>query len=1427
MRQMCRLLIVVNFLFNVASAVIVEAVATVSVSPASVQSPAVGRQLTISLKIANGVNVAGYQATVVFDTTALRYVTSAKGNYLPADALFFPSVSGNQVTLVATTLVGESNGAGTLATVTFEVIAVKASTLRLTGVLLSDGEGNASRPQVKNGQINAPVVPGVNKPDLVVQSPRVSKSTLSPSESFTLSAIVVNGSSRRAPGTMLRYYRSTDSTISKSDTQVGTDAVSIPSGFNFKRESITLNAPSAPGTYYYGACVDTVPNEADTTNNCSTAVSVTVVSATINKPDLVVQSPHVSKRILSPGESFTLSATVRNRGSGRAAATTLRYYRSINNTISRSDTQVGTGAIGFGGLASITLNAPLTPGTYYYGACVDTVPNEADTTNNCSTAISVIVQSKRVTIPDTNLRAAIEKALRKASGATITTADMARLTTLNARNANIRVLTGLEHATNLRRLDLGGVWGNNSNSVSDISAVAGLTNLTRLSLSDNNISDISAVARLINLIHLSLGGNNVSNISALTRLTNLTYLSLYNNNISNISALTRLTSLTDLSLRNNTISDISSVARLTNLRRLHLGGNNISDISPLVSNRGLGQGDEVDVRGNPLNAVSVNTHIPTLQRRRVEVKFDPPQTVNIPDTNLRAAIEKELGKASGATITTADMARLTRLHAPNASIRVLIGLEHATNLKYLNLGGNTISDISVVSGLTHLTRLYLGGNTIPDISALTDLTNLTQLGLYNSKIVDISPLVSNTGLGRGDAVNVRGNPLNAVSINTHIPTLQRRGVNVQFDPPQAVNIPDVKLRAAIEKELGKASGATITTADMANLTRLFSAAFGVQEANIRNLTGLEHATNLTDLRLEFNSISNISAVSRLNNLTRLELGYNTISDLSPLSDLTNLTVLLLWDNSISDISAVSRLTNLTGLYLQDNTISDLSPLVLNTGLGQGDLVNVKGNPLNAASINTHIPTLQRRGVTVEFDSPQDVSIDGTVDVLIYMGDVSWIEPHEATVEAETTKHLLQSAGIQAEITQNENAVKQWMLQTNSDSSVDVLIIYGILPTTIYPPENVMPEGSVAERWIETSDGNTILNHADYLGFQSTVWRNNPQGPGVAGHLNQAAALQNLMDTLGIFISVERDNISMFVTPEGRTLTPSLVDFRSDRPFPLNQLEGNWFAEKILASNTGNAQATLADPVVLRDGNRGRIAIVHQTELEDNPKGEVAAEIIINYLMDESAPLPVPDEDVNRDGVVDAKDLGLVIASLGQKGQNVADVNGDGVVDNQDIILVAAAFDAVGAAAPSLHSLETLEGLTAAEVQHLLTQARHKALTDPTYLRGIAVLEQLLALLLPKETALLPNYPNPFNPETWIPYHLSNASDVAITIYDVRGVVVRRLALGHQQAGYYTDRSRTAYWDGRNQVGEPVASGVYFYTLTLGDFTATRKMLIRK
>ena len=231
-------------------------------------------------------------------------------------------------------------------------------------------------------------------PDLLVDTPTVSESAPAAGDRFTLNATVRNQGNGSSEFTRLRYYRSTDPTITTSHTEVGTDSVSGLSSSGSSDESISLTAPSDPGTYYYGACVDMVSGESDTANNCSPAVTVTVGAAPA--PDLVVDMPTVDVSAPAAGARFTLSASVRNQGNGASAFTTLRYYQSTDSTITAGDTAVGTDSVSRldalgSGAESISVTAPSTPGTYYYGACVDSVSGESDTTNNCSGAVTVTV----------------------------------------------------------------------------------------------------------------------------------------------------------------------------------------------------------------------------------------------------------------------------------------------------------------------------------------------------------------------------------------------------------------------------------------------------------------------------------------------------------------------------------------------------------------------------------------------------------------------------------------------------------------------------------------------------------------------------------------------------------------------------------------------------------------------------------------------------------------------------------------------------------------------------------------------------------------------------------------------------------------------------------------------------------------------------
>ncbi len=497
----------------------------------------------------------------------------------------------------------------------------------------------------------------------------------------------------------------------------------------------------------------------------------------------------------------------------------------------------------------------------------------------------------------------------------------------------------------------------------------------------------------------------------------------------------------------------------------------------------------------------------------------------------------------------------------------------------------------------------------------------------------------------------------------------------------AVDIPDPNLRAAITTILGKTPGAPITPSGMATLTRLEA-----PESDIRDLTGLEGATNLKELHLWRNSVSDLTPLAGLTKLTGLYIGGSSASDLSPLVGLTNLRRLALNNNRVKDLSPLAGLINLRWMRLVSNNISNLSPLVANTGLGSGDEIDVRSNPLDYASIKTHIPALQSRGVTVEFDN----------------------QAHPA------------------------------LLKISGDNQKGAALVSLSQPFVV-----------------EAQDEN-------------------------------GSALTGV-------------SVTFAVTAGGGTLSTTIT--RTDE--------------------NGRAQSTLT-----LGPNLG-------TNTVQISAAGIEVPATFHAVSDTEAPSIAAD--VNNDGSINILDLIVIASEFGNQEQNLAaDASGDGVVNVLDLILVAGMFDEV-AAAPTAHP-QIPETLTAVEVQSWLTNARALEIRNPIMKRGFLVLEQLLISLTPKETKLLANYPNPFNPETWIPYRLAEDAFVTLVIYDPSGRAIRTLDVGHQIASAYENRSKAIYWDGKNDLSEQVASSVYFYQLRVensrseteaGDYSATRKMVILK
>ncbi len=526
-------------------------------------------------------------------------------------------------------------------------------------------------------------------------------------------------------------------------------------------------------------------------------------------------------------------------------------------------------------------------------------------------AVEAADSETAVHVPDAVLRKAVEEALGKEADEPITRGDMATLRRLEAQG--VRQLTGIEYAVNLDLL------GATDGTVSDLAPLSGLTSLRELWLHDNHrISDVGPLAGLNSLETLLLQKNGITDLAPLSGLRSLTRLYVGENPVTDLAPLSGLTSLRELGLFECPVSDLTPLSNLRSLSNLTLSGTEISDLTPL--------------------------------------------------SNLQSLSELELASTGISDLTPlARLASLRWLNLDNNSISDLTelsGLSGLTSLWGLALDFNRIEDLGPLSSLTNLGQLNLVRNHVRDVAPLAGLTSLQRLLLNNNYIVDAEPLARNTGLGDGDRLNLKGNPLSAKSLETDIPTLLQRGVEVLFDDPARdgaelfAAIADPALAAAIVEALtndlnyhghSPYEPHTVDEDDLVDLRILDASnrrievldgldelATGFQQLRVLDLRGnfiaeLSPLAGLTSLRLLHlggNDISDIGPLAGLD-LFLLSLDDNAIEDFAPLADMTPLTSLALDGNSIRDLPALPG--SLRFLYLTDNSISDLSPLA-NLGL---------------------------------------------------------------------------------------------------------------------------------------------------------------------------------------------------------------------------------------------------------------------------------------------------------------------------------------------------------------------------------------------------------------------------------------------------------------------------------------------------------------
>ena len=679
--------------------------------------------------------------------------------------------------------------------------------------------------------------------------------------------------------------------------------------------------------------------------------------------------------------------------------------------------------------------------------------------------------------------------------------------------------------------------------------------------------------------------------------------------------------------------------------------------------------------------------------------------------------------------------------------------------------------------LARLTELIADERGIRNLKGLEHAVRLERIELRRNSISDLSPLA---GLVRLNNIKLRGNKITDVSPLGNL-------INVDWLGLEENAITDLSpLKGLIKLSGIGIEGNPIT--DVSPLAGMLSLE-GIRAWNtsISDFSALAKLSRFRWIELSGSTVTELPSLNGLKTLRRLEINHTHISDISGLSELTQLQELTLHDNLIKDVSPIQNLKNLTHLNLSHNVISNVSPLAGLTNLKELNLNNnaIKNfAPLKGLAEKLYIKARENPGVLqqggpkiagpwlwVQF--PGLEANDFKKDVLAGASGREVTELHIATNGATEGQSVGDSVWTSGKINpEGWNNIGQ-MLGARGDASKT---FYGSV-TLDSPREQETKMFAGSADWHKVWLNGELVNEKlhwnsshDYQEFFPVTLK---QGKNVL-----LVAVWKWDGWVSGYFGFAPDAEYTVLNPGTKfSLSTSATRLRKGDVFTLRLNVAD-------ITDLAGWQTDIAfDPSLLKvngasginEGNflkQGNGRTFFQKGTIKNKQGSVTG---------------IKSARISRGGATgEGRLLSVRFTAL---------ANGQGRV-------VFRNFRAGNSAGETISST----------LPEIIIAVGNTPAAPP---------------LQPDETALLHNYPNPFNPETWIPYQLAVSAEVALRIYAANGALVRTLDLGHQPAGIYWSRSRAAYWDGKNEVGEPVASGIYFYTLTAGDFTATRKMLIRK
>ena len=792
------------------------------------------------------------------------------------------------------------------------------------------------------------------------------------------------------------------------------------------------------------------------------------------------------------------------------------------------------------------------------------------------------------------------------------------------------------------------------------------------------------------------------------------------------------------------------------------------------------------------------------------------QIVEMPDPNLKQAVRETLALSNEMPLTQPEMLRLKTLDARDRQIADLTGLEYATNLTGITLPDNEISDLTPLARLMRLEYLWFWGNPISDLFPLMNLTALKRIDLARCQISDISPLANLTQL---TSINLRYNHIEDISALTNLNQLTELRLN---------------------------SNRIVDVSPLVNLTLL-------ERLEIHNNSITDHspleALSLTHFTYdEICELPRVPIQNRINNRSFPSIftawagiGWSSVLNRPDLSDAEHLALHDVYWSPFFGLrwreteQGMQLMGDLDKARQQRDALAALNPKML-------FIVEIR---MRDAFVNDFYPEdwpywirdengNLRPGIRgqnyylIDFTHPElqeqiveqaiAVAQCGLFDGIFF----DWWNEDRAVL----TNHQVGWTELLPGGNEAEQRARDSILQRIRAAVTPDFLIIGNGNRRKFPRTAPYINGTFMETLRDYDDGYT---HGGLAEIESTLfWAeenlrepqiNCLEGWGVSTESPDSPRNRRWMRVFTTMSLTHSDGYVLYNIGDehdhywydfwdadlGKPIGAKAELYQNAPGLFIREFTNGW----AVYNRSGNAQEiSLAENVTgVASGQTGR---THQLADLD---GEIYLKTVAGQ--------PTSPYDLNMDGVVNVLDLILTAQNLGS---TEGDINGDGITNILDLILVAQHLGETStpAAPAALHV-----SLSPETVQKWIDMAYAQNDGSVIFAQGIAMLERLLALMIPDKTVLRANYPNPFNPETWIPYHLASETEVRISIYDLRGVLVRQFNLGHQKAGYYTDRRKAVYWAGRNEIGEPVSSGIYFYTLTTDDYTGTRRMVILK